>query len=199
MAANISAFNTVISYDIWQTYVVKDREDDYYLKFGRIATIIATAIAIFTVLLAQNFGNIMDYLQTLFGFFNAPLFATFILGMFWKRMTPHAGWSGLVAGTGSAIAFWYVASFTDMINLPGQGTAFVAAGVAFVVDILVSIVVTLFTQPKPDSELVGFVSSVTPKDHFEDYTEKSLPWYQQTVPLGIICLVMAVALNVIFA
>ena len=199
MAANISAFNTVISYDIWQTYVVKDREDDYYLKFGRIATIIATAIAIFTALLAQNFGNIMDYLQTLFGFFNAPLFATFILGMFWKRMTPHAGWSGLVAGTGSAIAFWYVASFTDLINLPGQGTAFVAAGVAFVVDILVSIVVTLFTQPKPDSELVGFVSSVTPKDHFEDYTEKSLPWYQQTVPLGIICLVMAVALNVIFA
>ena len=199
MAANISAFNTVISYDIWQTYVVKDREDDYYLKFGRVATVVATAIAIFTALLAQNFGNIMDYLQTLFGFFNAPLFATFILGMFWKRMTPHAGWSGLVAGTGSAIAFWYVASFTDMINLPGQGTAFVAAGVAFVVDIVVSIVVTLFTQPKPDSELVGFVSSVTPKDHFEDYTEKSLPWYQQTVPLGIICLVIAVALNVIFA
>ena len=199
MAANISAFNTVISYDIWQTYVVKDREDDYYLKFGRIATVIATAIAIFTALLAQNFGNIMDYLQTLFGFFNAPLFATFILGMFWKRMTPHAGWSGLVAGTGSAIVFWYVASFTDMINLPGQGTAFVAAGVAFAVDIVVSIVVTLFTQPKPDAELVGFVSSVTPKDHFEDYTEKSLPWYQQTVPLGIICLVMAVALNVIFA
>ena len=199
MAANISAFNTVISYDIWQTYVVKDREDAYYLKFGRIATVIATAIAIFTALLAQNFGNIMDYLQTLFGFFNAPLFATFILGIFWKRMTPHAGWSGLVAGTGSAIVFWYVASFTDMINLPGQGTAFVAAGVAFAVDIVVSIVVTLFTQPKPDAELVGFVSSVTPKDHFEDYTEKSLPWYQQTVPLGIICLVMAVALNVIFA
>ena len=74
-----------------------------------------------------------------------------------------------------------------------------AAGVAFAVDIVVSIVVTLFTQPKPDAELVGFVSSVTPKDHFEDYTEKSLPWYQQTVPLGIICLVMAVALNVIFA
>ena len=199
MAANISAFNTVMSYDIWETYVVKDREDSYYLRFGRWMTVVATCIAVFTALLARNFGNVMDYLQTLFGFFNAPLFATFILGMFWKRMTPHAGWSGLVAGTASAIAFWYVASFTDMINLPGQGTAFVAAGVAFVVDILVSIVVTLFTQPKPDSELVGFVSSVTPKDHFEDYTEKSLPWYQQTVPLGIICLVMAVALNVIFA
>lgn len=105
MAANISAFNTVISYDIWQTYVIKDREDDYYLKFGRLATVAATLIAVFTALLAQNFGNIMDYLQTLFGFFNAPLFATFILGMFWKRMTPHAGWSGLVAGTASAIIY----------------------------------------------------------------------------------------------
>lgn len=203
MAANISAFNTVISYDIWQTYVVKDREDDYYLKFGRIATVAATLIAMFTALLAQNFGNIMDYLQTLFGFFNAPLFATFILGMFWKRMTPHAGWSGLIAGTASAIGYWYVATFTDatstMFNLPGQGTAFVAAGVAFAVDILVSIIVTMFTTPKPDSELVGFVSSVTPKGHFEDMTESNLPWYQRTVPLGMICLVMAIVLNVIFA
>lgn len=82
MAANISAFNTVISYDIWQTYVVKNRDDAYYLNFGRIATVGATLIAVFTALIAQNFGNVMDYLQTLFGFFNAPLFATFILGMF---------------------------------------------------------------------------------------------------------------------
>lgn len=203
MAANISAFNTVISYDIWQTYVVKDRSDDYYLRFGRWATVGATVIAMFTALLARNFGNIMDYLQTLFGFFNAPLFATFILGMFWKRMTPHAGWSGLTAGTLAAIGYWYTANFTDatstLFNLPGQGTAFVAAGIAFATDIIVSVVVTLFTTPKPDHELVGFVSSVTPKGHFEDYTEASLPWYQRTVPLGIICLVLVIVLNVIFA
>ncbi|MDY5839242.1 MAG: sodium:solute symporter family protein [Corynebacterium camporealensis] len=203
MAANISAFNTVISYDIWQTYVVKDRDDDYYLRFGRWATVGATVIAIFTALLAQNFSNVMDYLQTLFGFFNAPLFATFILGMFWKKMTPHAGWSGLVAGTASAVLYWYIATFTDatasIFNLPGQGTAFVAAGVAFAVDILVSVVVTMFTTPKPDHELVGFVSALTPKGHFDDYTEKSLPWYQRTVPLGCICLAMAVGLNVVFA
>jgi SSS family solute:Na+ symporter len=87
MAANISAFNTVFSYDLWQSYAVKDREDGYYLKIGRLATVGATVIAIFTAGLASNFSNIMDYLQTLFGFFNAPLFATFILGMFWKRMT----------------------------------------------------------------------------------------------------------------
>ncbi|AKK03698.1 sodium:solute symporter family protein [Corynebacterium epidermidicanis] len=199
MAANISAFNTVISYDIWQTYVVKDREDGYYLKFGRIATVVATVIAMFTALLAQNFGNVMDYLQTLFGFFNAPLFATFILGMFWKRMTPHAGWAGLVSGTLAAVGFWSLSLGADpLLQLPGQGTAFLAATIAFVTDIVVSIVVSSFTTPKPDAELVGFVRSVTPKDHFEDAAEATLPWYQRTVPLGIICLIMVVALNIVF-
>ena len=98
MAANISAFNTVFSYDLWERYIRKDRTDDYYLRIGRLATVGATVIAIFTAILASSFSNIMDYLQTLFGFFNAPLFATFILGMFWKRMTPTAGWIGLVGG-----------------------------------------------------------------------------------------------------
>src|SRR6476661_2295337 len=103
MAANISAFNTVFSSDLWERYIVKDKPDDYYLRVGRIATVAATAIAIFTATLASNFSNIMDYLQVLFGFFNAPLFATFILGMFWKRMTATAGWVGLVSGTLSAV------------------------------------------------------------------------------------------------
>lgn len=199
MAANISAFNTVMSYDIWQTYVVKDREDEYYLKFGRLATIAATAIAVFTALLASNFGNVMDYLQTLFGFFNAPLFATFILGMFWKRMTPHAGWAGLVAGTLGAVCFWLLSlGDNPIVNLPGQGTAFLAATIAFFVDVIVSVVVSMFTTPKPDSELVGFVSSVTPKEQITDASEASLPWYRRTVPLGIICLVLVIGLNVIF-
>lgn len=199
MAANISAFNTVISYDIWQQYVVKDREDDYYLKFGRIATVVATGIAVFTALLARNFGNVMDYLQTLFGFFNAPLFATFILGMFWKRMTPHAGWSGLVSGTAAAVIFWALSLGEDpIVNLPGQGTAFVAATLAFITDIIVSVIVSTFTTPKPDEELVGFVKSVTPKSHFADDTEAALPWYRRTVPLGMLCLAMVVTLNIIF-
>lgn len=202
MAANISAFNTVFSYDLWQTYVVKDREDDYYTRVGRLATIGATVIAVFTALLASNFGNVMDYLQTLFGFFNAPLFATFILGMFWKRMTPTAGWAGLVAGTGSAIVYWAIATFSGaeagLFNLPGQGTAFVAASLAFIVDILVSIVVSLVTKPKPDEELVGFVKSVTPKENLTDATENGLPWYRRTIPLGVLCLVLVVILNIIF-
>ena len=203
MAANISAFNTVFSFDIWESYIVKDRDDEYYLKVGRIATVGATVIAVFTALLASNFGNIMDYLQTLFGFFNAPLFATFILGMFWKRMTPTAGWVGLVSGTGVAIVYWAVATFgsTDatFFNLPGQGTAFVAASLAFVTDIIVSVLVSLVTEPKPDEELVGFVKSVTPKENLTDAAEATLPWYRRTVPLGILCLAMALVLNIVFA
>lgn len=199
MAANISSFNTVMSYDIWQTYVIKDRDDDYYLKFGRIATIFATIIAVFTALIAENFGNVMDYLQTLFGFFNAPLFATFILGMFWKRMTPTAGWVGLVSGTSAAIIFWALSlGDNPVISLPGQGVAFSAASIAFVTDIVVSILVSLVTVAKPDSELVGFVHSVTPKEHLVDPREKELPWYRQTIPLGILCLIMVTALNLIF-
>jgi transporter, SSS family len=199
MAANISSFNTVMSYDIWQTYIVKDRDDDYYLKFGRIATVIATFIAVFTAIIAANFGNVMDYLQTLFGFFNAPLFATFILGMFWKRMTPTAGWVGLVSGTTAAIVFWALSLGADpVVSLPGQGVAFLAASIAFVTDIVVSLVVSTFTTPKPDAELVGFVHSVTPKEQLVDAHETTLPWYRRTVPLGILCLAMVIALNLIF-
>ena len=199
MAANISSLNTVMSYDIWQTYIVKDRDDDYYLKFGRIATIIATFIAVFTAIIAANFGNVMDYLQTLFGFFNAPLFATFILGMFWKRMTPTAGWVGLVSGTAAAIVFWALSLGADpVVSLPGQGVAFLAASIAFVTDIVVSLVVSTFTTPKPDAELVGFVHSVTPKEQLVDAHETTLPWYRRTVPLGILCLAMVIALNLIF-
>ncbi|MFL6135392.1 MAG: sodium:solute symporter family protein, partial [Nocardioidaceae bacterium] len=103
MAANISAFNTVFTYDLWQDYIVKDNEDSYYTAVGRLATVAATLIAIGTAFFASNYTNIMNYLQTLFGFFNAPLFATFILGMFWKRMSAAAGWIGLVSGTLAAI------------------------------------------------------------------------------------------------
>ena len=198
MAANISAFNTVFSYDLWQAYVVKDREDGYYLGVGRLATIAATVIAIFTALIAGNFGNVMDYLQTLFGFFNAPLFATFILGMFWRRRTPTAGWTGLVAGTLSAIALWSASTFGGLFTLPGQGLAFVAASTAFVVDSVVSVAVTMVTKPKPASQLVGLVYSETPKESLVDPHEATLPVFQRTVPLAIIALVMVVILNALF-
>src|SRR6476660_10100134 len=155
MAANISAFNTVFSYDLWQRYIRKDHSDDYYLRIGRLATVAATIIAIFTATIASSFSNVMDYLQSLFGFFNAPLFATFILGMFWKRMTATAGWVGLVSGTLSAVAIAFLSedafgsASLGALPLSGQGAAFVAASTAFVVDIVVSVLVTMVTEPKP--------------------------------------------------
>jgi SSS family solute:Na+ symporter len=204
MAANVSAFNTVFSYDLWQDYVVKDRDDEYYLRVGRIATVGATVAAIGTATFAMNFSNVMTYLQTLFGFFNAPLFATFILGMFWKRMTPAAGWMGLVAGTLSAVgvAFLTEDAFGSwslaVIPVGGQGAAFLAASAAFVVDIAVSVAVSLATRPKPVSELVGLVYSETPVEQRTDPHEASYPWYRRTAPLAGIALVMVIALNLMF-
>jgi SSS family solute:Na+ symporter len=197
MAANISAFNTVFSYDLWQRYIRKDHTDDYYLRIGRLATVGATVIAIFTAQIALGYDNVMTYLQTLFGFFNAPLFATFILGMFWKRMTPTAGWVGLVAGTLSAIAVDRTAA-AGVFELSGQGVAFLAASVAFVVDIVLSIVVSLVTKPKPASELRGLVYSETPREDRTDPDEASMPWWRRTVPLASIALAMVIALNFVF-
>lgn len=197
MAANISAFNTVFSYDLWQRYIRKDHSDDYYLRIGRLATIAATVIAIFTARIAMGYDNVMDYLQTLFGFFNAPLFATFILGMFWKRMTPTAGWVGLVFGTLSAVAVDHLAA-AGVFELPGQGVAFVAASTAFVVDIVLSVLVTLVTKPKPASELKGLVWSETPREDLVDPDEAAMPWYQRTIPLAGVALAMVVVLNLAF-
>ena len=204
MAANISAFNTVFSYDLWQTYVVKDRRDDYYTAVGRWATVGATVIAIGTATFAASYSNIMDYLQTLFGFFNAPLFATFILGMFWKRMTAAAGWMGLVSGTGAAVLVGILSEDAlgglsiGVLGLAGQGASFAAAGAAFVVDIVVSVAVTMVTKPRVESELRGLVYSLTPKQDFHDENEGVLPWYQQPTKLAGIGLLIVIALNIIF-
>lgn len=198
MAANISAFNTVFSYDLWQQYIKKDRPDRYYLKIGRMATVAATIIAIGTAFIASTYSNLMDYLQTLFGFFNAPLFATFILGMFWKRMTAAAGWVGLASGTLAAVFVW-VLHQAGVLTLPGQGTAFLSASAAFVVDITISVIVSLATQPKPADELVGLVYSETPREQLHDPQLATLPWYRRPVPLASISLVLVIALNIIFA
>ncbi len=204
MAANVSAFNTVFSYDLWQDYIVKDREDEYYLRVGRIATVAATLIAIFTASIAGSFSNVMDYLQTLFGFFNAPLFATFILGMFWKRMTATAGWMGLVAGTVSAVIVALLSEDAfgtlslGVIPVEGQGAAFLAASTAFVVDVALSVGVSLVTAPKPAEKLVGLVYSETPVEMRTDPDEASAPWYRRTVPLAGLALAMVIVLNVIF-
>ncbi len=204
MAANISAFNTVFSYDLWQTYAVRDRQDSYYTLVGRLATLGATVVALGTALIASQYTNIMNYLQTLFGLFNAPLFATFILGMFWKRMTATAGWTGLVSGTLAALLVGVLSEdafgtlSVGAVGLAGQGASFAAAGAAFIVDVVVSVLVTMVTRPKPESELRGLVYSLTPKEDFHDPGEAGMAWYQKPVTLAGIGAVLVVALNVIF-
>jgi SSS family solute:Na+ symporter len=204
MAANISAFNTVFSYDLWQQYVVKDREDSYYTLIGRLATVAAAVIAIGTAAIASNYSNLMDYLQTLFGFFNAPLFATFILGMFWKRMTATAGWTGLVSGTLAAVAVAFLSqdafgsASLGVLRVKGQGASFVAAGAAFVVDIAVSVIVTSMTRPRAEADLKGLVYSLTPKESLIDPNEGRLAWYQSPTKLAGIGLVLVVILNLLF-
>jgi SSS family solute:Na+ symporter len=198
MAASVSSFNTVFTYDLWQTYVVKNKPDEYYLRVGRLITIVGCVIAIGTAFIAGQFNNIMDYLQTLFGFFNAPLFATFLLGMFWKRMTPMAGGIGLIVGTLSAVTV-DVLNRAGALSLSGQGASFVAASAAFIMDIAISVLVTLVTAPKPDSELVGLVWSLTPRDSLRHSdTGENAGWYRKPVVLGAGVLVLAAVLNIIF-
>ena len=198
MAANLSSFNTVFTYDIWQTYVRKDRPDGYYLRFGRLVTVIATVLAIGTAFIASTYANLMDYLQQLFSFFNAPLFATFILGLLWRRMTPAAGWSGLVSGTVAAVVV-FVLTESGVWTMPGQGGAFVGAGAAFVVDIVVSVAVSLATRPKPAAQLAGLVYSLTPKeDRTPSRTGEDAGWYRNPTLLAGIALVITIVLNIIF-
>ena len=162
MAANVSSFNTVFTYDIWQTYIKKNKPDHYYLNVGRIVTVVGIIVGIGTAFIASQFSNIMNYIQTLFSFFNAPVFATFIIGMFWKRTTPWAGFFGLVSGFVAAVSFQYligpkIAYFYAGQTFEGEINAqmlnFYGAIVAFVVDAVVTVVVTLFTTSKPVGEL----------------------------------------------
>jgi SSS family solute:Na+ symporter len=202
MAANISAFNTVTTYDLWQTYVKKEKPDHYYTTFGRLATVAAAVIAIGTSYFASQFPNMMTYLQTLFGFFNAPLFATFILGMFWKRMTATAAWTGLVSGTLAAVLVAFLSedafgsASLGVLHIGGQGASFAAAGAAFVVDLVVSVGVTYLTQPRVESELRGLVYSLTPKEDLLD--EHADHWWLSATKLAGVSLVMVIVLNIIF-
>ncbi|MFD4194639.1 MULTISPECIES: sodium:solute symporter family protein [Amycolatopsis] len=198
MAANLSSFNTVFTYDIWQAYIKKDKPDSYYLNMGRWVTAGATILAIGTAAIASQYSNLMDYLQQLFSFFNAPLFATFILGMFWKRMTPAAAWIGLLSGTASAIVVFLLAE-TGVWDLPGQGASFIGAGAAFVVDIAVSVAVTMVTKPREASELTGLVYSLTPRESLKrSTTGEDAGWYRNPGLLAGIVLVLTIALNIAF-
>ena len=197
MAANVSAFNTVFTVDIYEAYFKPNESDEHYLKVGRNATIVACTVAVFTALIASLYPNIMDLLQQLFSMFNAPLFASFIIGMLWKRATPYGGWTGLLFGTLAAL-FVNVLCWNEILVLPGQGQAFIAAGAAFVVGVLVNVVVSVFTKPKEYAELEGFVWSLTPKERRIDPNLHELPLLRRPIPLAIVAAVLVIVLNSVF-
>jgi SSS family solute:Na+ symporter len=196
VAANVSAFNTVVTYDLWEPYVRSGRDDAYYLRFGRIATVAGIVIGIGTALIASGYNNIMDYIQLLFSFFNAPLFATFIIGMFWRRMTPAAGFWGLLAGTAGAAAAYY-ANTWGLIDLGSdQAAAFWGAITAFLADAIVSVGVTFITQPKPVEELRGLVYGMEAER--ETVVPSERVWYRRPSVLAGAVLAMTLALSLIF-
>ncbi|UQX87324.1 sodium:solute symporter family protein [Jatrophihabitans telluris] len=210
MAANVSSFNTVFTYDIWQTYFVKGRRDAYYLKVGRIITVVGILIGIGTAFIASGYTNIMNYIQLLFSYFNAPLFATFIIAMFWKRATPWAGLCGLVAGTlgagvmhfaGYHVAYFYKDQVFDpthgMIN--AQLLNFYGAITAFVADAVVTVAVTLVTKPKPVEELAGLVWGVHDPNAPDPDSVPKPAWWASPKLLGGVSLGIVAVLSVIFA
>ena len=198
MAANISSFNTVFTYDIWQDWVRPGLSDRYYLQVGRIVTIVGCVLAIGTAFIASGSSNLMDYIQSLFSFFNAPLFAIFILGLFWKRMTGPSAWIGLLSGTAAAIIV-NVLQTTGVLDLSDQAGSFVGAIAAFVVGVAVAFVVSQVTTPKPDTELVGLVWSLTPKESRSHGTSgEDAGWYRSPGLLGALVLIMTAALYVVF-
>ena len=207
MAGNVTAFNTVWTYDIYQAYINKKGTDAHYLWMGRMATVGGIALSIGAAYAATSFNNIMDALQLIFSLVNAPLFATFLLGMFWRRTTGHGAFWGLIAGTAAALTH-------HGLTLPDGATTglhggwisvvhhypsdmaqnFWTAIFAFSVNLIVAVLVSVATKPRREAELVGLVYSLTPKP-----VEEHLEWWQKPATLGIGVLALLTILNLIFA
>jgi solute:Na+ symporter, SSS family len=199
MAANVSSFNTVVTYDIIEPYVRPGMPDHWYLRMGRIVTVCGVLVAIGTAFIASGYQNIMDYIQLLFSFFNAPLFATFIIALFWKRATPWAGVSGLAAGTLGAAAAHYLHTWGVIDLGTDQAAAFWGAAVAFIADAVVTVAVSLVTQPKPVEQLRGLVWSETPEElRRPRRTAEDHGWYRSPAVLGGGVIAATVALNIVF-
>ncbi|GAB3087662.1 sodium:solute symporter family protein [Micromonospora schwarzwaldensis] len=191
MAANVSGFNTVFTYDIWQAYFRRDRPDEYYVKVGRIATVIAVVVGIGTAFIAAGFSNIMNYIQALFSVFNAPLFGTFIIGMFWRRMSALAGFWSLLSGTVVAIAT-YLLYKTGVISFNSDlEESFWGAGLAFVTVAVVAAIITPLTRPKTDDELTGLVYGLSDTTLADDSLAGDAAWYRSPVLLGVVAVVLA--------
>jgi solute:Na+ symporter, SSS family len=206
MAGNVTAFNTVWTYDIYQSHIKKGASDEHYLWMGRVATVFGIVLSIAAAYVANSFNNILDLLQLVFAFVNAPLFATFALGMFWKRTTGHAAFIGLLSGTVAAAihhGMSLAAGATPgvkggyfgahIIYRSELGQTFWTAIAAWVTCFVVTIIVSLVTRPRPDEDLRGLVYSLTPKP-----SEGNVVWYERPKVIAVFVLAIALLLNIIF-
>ncbi len=201
MAGNVTAFNTVFTYDIYQAHIKKNASEDHYLRVGQATTVIGILLSIITAYVARGFNSIMDLLQLVFSFVNAPLFATFFLGMFWKKTTSNGAFWGLLSGTGAAALTYSLTTAEgkggSIANLheyySGTSQAFNIAWISFVVCFTITVLISLFTKPKPEKELVGLVYSLTPRQ-----LDPNRVWYKNPLWIGVIVAVITLILNIIF-
>jgi SSS family solute:Na+ symporter len=208
MAGNVTAFNTVWTYDIYQSYIRPGRSDDHYLRMGHAATVFGILLSVLAAYAATRFNNIMDMLQLVFAFVNAPLFATFLLGMFWRRATGHGAFLGLVLGTTAAAAHHGLTLPQGAV--PGLKGAFLGtvlhaypsemaqnfwtAIYAWTTCFVATIVISLLTRRnKSDEELRGLVYALTPRQ-----SDHELAWFKRPATLGVVVLGLALVLNIIF-
>jgi SSS family solute:Na+ symporter len=202
MAGNVTAFNTVFTYDIYQTHIRPGRPDHHYLTVGRITTIVGVALSIGTAYLAQYYNSINDLLQLVFSFVNAPLFGTFLLGMFWKRTSGHGAFCGLLSGTlaaalthGCTMAEGKGGWITTIYEFPSSmAQNFWIAIMAWTTCFVMTILVSLVTRPRPEKELRGLVYGLTELKH-----DEGVSWYKRPVPLAIAIATLALILNFWFA
>ena len=220
MAGNVTALNTIWTYDIYQNYIRRGASDQHYLWMGRAATVVGVLLSVAAAYVAAQFNNIMDLLQLIFAFVNAPLFATFACGMFWRRATGHGAFWGLISGTTAAAIHHgvslpagalvgckggFISQLWNLHAAPGEpwtgllwypselSQTFWTAIWAFAAAALVTVVISLLTRPRPAEELRGLVSSLTPRP---DDTEHV--WYKRPVTLAVVVLLLTLALNLVF-
>jgi SSS family solute:Na+ symporter len=218
MAGNVTAFNTIWTYDLYQAYLAPNRSDEHYAWMGRAVTVAGIGLSIVCAYLVSQWSNAMDIIQLVFGFVNAPLFATFLLGMFWKRATGTGAFLGLLGGTATSALFqslstassnvlgikggylWLLmhkqlADVPSYLKFPSDmAQNFWLASFAFTACFILTLVISLATKrTKSDEELKGLVYSLTPKLKEEDQT-----WLFRPAVLGPILLLGCVILNIIF-
>ncbi len=214
MAGNVTAFNTVFTYDLYQAYFAKGKSDSHYFWMGKVITVVGIVLSIGAAYFASMYNNAMDIIQLVFGFVNAPLFATFLLGMFWKRATGTGAFLGLFGGIASSALFHALTTTGSNLDAAGHvmngmkggylsvvskfpsemAQNFWLAAFAFIACFALTLVISLATRStKSDEELKGLVYSLTPKT-----VDHNLPAWQQPAFLGILMLIVCVILNLLF-